>query len=52
VPNPVNTTGGPTPPILNSGSVSLYDGVYDVSVVMLQIHARRQQIGILFELMA
>jgi len=39
VPNLVNMAGGATYPILNSGSVSLYD----VSLVMLQTHAIRQQ---------
>jgi len=39
VPNLVNMADGATSPILNSGSVSRYD----VSLVMLQTHASRQQ---------
>jgi hypothetical protein len=47
----MNIAVGPKPSILNSGSVSRYAGMYDMIVFMLQIHARKQQSGILFELM-
>ena len=43
VPNLANKAGGTTPSILNSGSVSRYDRLYDVSLVMLPTHVSRQQ---------
>jgi hypothetical protein len=39
----VNMVGGTTSAILNSGSVSRYDGLYDVNLVLLQTHAGKQQ---------